>query len=133
MDAGARFLQFGSVSGVFVDSEKNGQLFVIRGIVSNKYPENRRYILIKGSLLNNNGGLVTAKKAYAGNTFSEEELKTLPLDEITKAGDNRDGMARQNLNVASGGSIPFMIVFAELTNDLSEFTVEAIGSKTVNP
>lgn len=127
-DVGARLLQFGSVSGVFVDSEKSGPLFVIRGMVSNKYPENRRYILIKGSILNNKGGVVIAKTAYAGNTFSEDELKTLPLDEITKAADNRDGMARQNLNVASGATIPFMIVFAELPDDLSEFTVEAVSS-----
>ena len=129
-DAGIRLLQFGSVSGVFVDSEKSGPLFVIRGMVSNKYPENRRYILIKGSILNNKGSVVIAKTAYAGNTFSEEELKTLPLDEITKAADNRDGMARQNLDVASGATVPFMIVFAELPDDLSEFTVEAVSSSS---
>ena len=129
-DAGARLLQFGSVSGVFVDSEKSGPLFVIRGMVSNKYPENRHYILIKGSILNNKGGVVIAKTAYAGNTFSEEELKTLPLDEIAKAADNRDGMARQNLDVASGATVPFMIVFAKLPDDLSEFTVEAVSSSS---
>ncbi len=129
-DPGARLLQFGSVSGVFVNSEKRGPLFVIRGMVNNKYPENRRYILIKGSILNNKGDVVVAKTAYAGNTFSEEELKTLPLDEITKAADNRDGMARQNLDVAPGAMVPFMIVFAELPDDLSEFTVEAVSSSS---
>ena len=127
-DAGARLLQFGSVSGVFVDSEKSGPLFVIRGMVSNKYPESRRYIVIKGSILDNKGGVVIAKNAYAGNTFSEEELKTLPLEEIIKAADNRDGMARQNVDVASGATIPFMIVFAKLPDELSEFTVEAVSS-----
>lgn len=129
-DAGARLLQFGSVSGVFVDTEKNGPLFVIRGMVTNKYPQNRRHILIRGSILDNKGVVVIAKTAYAGNTFSEEELKTLPLDEITTAGDNRDGMAKQNLDVATGATIPFMIVFAELPDDLSEFTVEAVGSSS---
>ncbi len=127
-DAGARLLQFGSVSGVFVDTEKSGPLFVIRGMVTNKYPQSRRYILIKGSILDNKGAVVVAKTAYAGNTFSEEELKTLPLDEITTAADNRDGMAKQNLDVATGATIPFMVVFAQLPDDLSEFTVEAVSS-----
>ena len=127
-DAGARLLQFGSVSGVFVDTEKSGPLFVIRGMVTNKYPQNRRYIMIKGSILDNKGVVVLSKTSYAGNTFSEEELKTLPLDEIIKAADNRDGMAKQNLNVTSGATIPFMVVFAELPDDLSEFTVEAVSS-----
>ena len=127
-DAGARLLQFGSVSGVFVDTEKSGPLFVIRGMVTNKYPQNRHYIMIKGSILDNKGVVVLSKTSYAGNTFSEEELKTLPLDEIIKAADNRDGMAKQNLDVTSGATIPFMVVFAALPDDLSEFTVEAVSS-----
>ena len=72
--------------------------------------------------------MVLSKTAYAGNTFSEEEIKTLPLDEIMKASGNRDGMAKQNLKVASGATIPFMVVFAEMPDDLSEFTVEAVSS-----
>ena len=127
-DAGARLLQFGSVTGAFVDTEKSGPLFVVRGMVTNKYPQSRRYIKIKGSILDNKGVVVLSKTAYAGNTFSEEELKTLPPDEIIKAADNRDGMAKQNLNVSSGATIPFMVVFAELPDDLSEFTVEAVSS-----
>jgi len=127
-DAGARLLQFGSVNGVFVDTKSSGPLFVIRGMITNKYPQSRRYLKIKGSILDNKGVVVLSKTAYAGNTFSEDELKSLSLDEILKAADNRDGMAKQNLNVASGATIPFMIVFAKLPDDLSEFTVEAVSS-----
>ena len=127
-DSGARLLQFGSVNGAFVDTENSGPLFVIRGMVTNKYPQTRRYIKIKGSILNNKGAVVLSRTVYAGNTFSEEELKTLPLDEIVKAADNREGMAKQNLNVASGANIPFMVVFEELPKDLSEFTVEGVSS-----
>ncbi|HKI47726.1 MAG TPA: DUF3426 domain-containing protein [Desulfobacteria bacterium] len=127
-DAGARLLQFGSVNGVFVDTKSSGPLFVIRGMITNKYPQSRRYLKIKGSILDNKGVVVLSKTAYAGNTFSEDELKTLSLDEILKAADNRDGMAKQNLDVASGATIPFMVVFAKLPDDLSEFTVEAVSS-----
>jgi len=37
-------------------------------------------------------------------------------------------MARKNFNLPSGATIPFMIVFDNLPDNLSEFTVEAVSS-----
>ena len=127
-DPGVRLLMFSSVSGGFTDAENGGRLFVIRGVVTNKYPEPRSYILIKGSILDDQGKVVKTCTSYAGNSFTEEELKTLPFSEISKAMENRDGMARKNFNVPSGAAIPFMIVFDNLEGSLSEFTVEAVSS-----
>jgi len=127
-DAGVRLLQLESVAGSFVDSHKSGQFFVIRGTVHSQYPKPRSHILIKGSILDNTGKVIESRVAYAGNTFTEEELKTLSVEEILKAMKNRDGMARQNFNVPSGSSIPFMIVFDNLPDTLSEFAVEAVSS-----
>ena len=119
---------FSSVSGGFAESQNGGRLFVIRGVVTNKYPEPRSFIRIKGSILNDQGKVVQSHISYAGNSFTEEELKTLPFGEISKAMENRDGMARKNFNVPSGAAIPFMIVFENLEGNLSEFTVEAVSS-----
>lgn len=128
VDPGVRLLEFSSVAGSFVDSEKGGRLFVIRGVVGSKYPKPRSYILIKGNILDNKGKAVRSKQSYAGNTFTEEEIKTLPLEEVKKAMNNRDGMARKNFNLPSGATIPFMIVFDNLPDNLSEFIVEAVSS-----
>lgn len=128
VDPGVRLLEFSSVAGSFVDSEKGGRLFVIRGVVGSKYPKPRSYILIKGNILDNKGKVVKSKQSYAGNTFTDEEIKTLPLEEIKRAMNHRDGMARKNFNLASGATIPFMIVFDNLPDNLSEFTVEAVSS-----
>ena len=128
VDPGVRLLELSSVAGSFVDSEKGGPLFVIRGVVESKYPKPRSYILIKGNILDNKGKVVKTKQSYAGNTFTDEEIKTLPLEEIERAMNNRDGMARKNFNLSSGASIPFMIVFDNLPDNLSEFTVEAVSS-----
>ncbi len=127
-DAGVRLLQLKTVAGSFVDSEKGGQMFVIRGMVSNQYPTPKSYILIKGSILDNKGKVVESRLSYAGNTFTDEEIKTLPLEDIKKAMQNRDGMARQNFNLSSGATIPFMIVFDNLPDNLSEFAVETVSS-----
>ena len=127
-DPGVRLLMFSSVSGGFAEAENGGRFFVIRGVVTNKYPEPRSFILIKGSILDDQGKVVQARTSYAGNSFTEEELKTLPFSEINKAMENRDGMARKNFNVPSVAAIPFMIVFENLEGSLSEFTVEAVSS-----
>ena len=127
-DPGVRLLMFSSVSGGFSEAENGGRFFVIRGVVTNKYPKPRSFIQIKGSILDDQGKVVQAHTTYAGNSFTEEELKTLPFSEISKAMQNRDGMARKNFNVLSDAAIPFMIVFENLEGALSEFTVEAISS-----
>ena len=128
VDPGIRLLEFNAVTGSFVDSEKSGRLFVIRGVVGSKYPKPRSYILIKGNILDNMGKVVKSQQSYAGNTFLEKEIKTLPVEEMMKAMNNRDGMARKNFNLPSGATIPFMIVFGNLPDNLSEFTVEAVSS-----
>ncbi|MDZ7699200.1 MAG: DUF3426 domain-containing protein [Deltaproteobacteria bacterium] len=127
-DAGVRLLMFKGVSGSFLDAEKAGNLFLIRGEVSNKYRKPRSYILIKGNIIDEKGQVIKSELAYAGNTFTDEELKTISYEEIKRAMKNKDGMARQNFNIPPGETIPFMIVFRNLPDNLSEFTVEAVSS-----
>ena len=127
-DMGVRRLSFKSVTGSFVDSENLGNLFVIRGVVTNDYPKSRSFILIKGSILDDKGQVVKRKLAYTGNNFKEEEIKSLSLEKINQAMKNRYGMGRKNVNIASGANIPFTIVFEDLPKNLSEFTVEAVSS-----
>lgn len=127
-DTGVRRLSFKTVTGSFVDSKKAGSLFVIRGTVTNNYPKNRSFIRIKGSILDDKGQVIRKKMAYAGNNFEEKELKVMPLEKIKKAMQNRSGMGKKNVNVAPGATIQFMIIFENLPENLSEFTVEAVSS-----
>lgn len=124
----SRLLSFKNVTGSFVSSKKGGHLFVIRGLVTNKHSRSQNFVLIKGTILDDKGKVVKQKLAYCGNTFSVEELKVIPMEEINKAMENRFGKDKTNLNVAPGASIPFMIVFGNLPDNLSEFTVESVSS-----
>lgn len=127
-DLGVRRLSFKAVTGTFVNSQSNGQLFVVKGMVVNDYPKPRSFILVKASILDEKGNVVRSKRSYAGNSFSEQELQELPIQEIENAMKNPRGRDGSNVNVAPGASIPFMIVFQNLPKDLSEFTVEAVSS-----
>jgi len=127
-DIGVRRLSFKAVNGFFVNSENAGNLFVIQGMVSNDYPKSRSFILIRGSILDDKGNVVRRKLSYAGNIFKKEEIKALSLERINQAMKNRYGMDGKNLNMASGSTVPFMIVFENLPENLGEFTVEAVSS-----
>ena len=128
IDIGVRRLSFHAVAGSFVDSEKAGKLFVVRGMVKNDYPKSRSFILIKVKILDDKGQVIRVKLAYAGNSFKNEEIKVMSMEEIDKAMKNRYGMGRKNFNVPPGTTIPFMAVFEDLPKNLGEFTVEAASS-----
>ena len=127
-DPGVRRLSFKNVSGKFYQSGKAGNLFCVQGMVLNEYPGSRSFIRIKGSLLDEKGVAVKQKMAYAGNTFTEDEIKDMTLDQINQGLATRTGKGNINVNVKSRASVPFMIVFEELPDNLSEFTVEAVSS-----
>jgi predicted Zn finger-like uncharacterized protein len=127
-DPGVRRLSFKNVSGKFYQSSKAGNLFCIQGMVSNDYPGSRSFVRVKGSLLDEKGVAVKQKLAYAGNVFSESELKDMTMEQIDRGLNNRTGKGNANANVKSKASVPFMIVFGDLPDNLSEFTVEAVSS-----
>jgi pilus assembly protein FimV len=127
-DPGVRRLSFKNVSGKFYQSSKAGNLFCIQGMVLNEYPGSRSSIRVKGSLLDEKGNAVKQKLAFAGNTFTENELKDMTLEQIKQGLDNRMGKGNINVNIKPQSSVPFMIVFEELPDNLSEFTVEAVSS-----
>lgn len=127
-DPGVARLLLRAVTGSFVESDAAGQLFVIKGMVTNNYPEPRNCILIKGSIQDDTGKIVKSDTAYAGNSFLEKEIKVKSITELKEAQKNRLGHEQTNVNIPSGGTIPFMIIFDKLPENMAEFTVEAISS-----
>lgn len=127
-DPGVRRLSFENVNGNFVRSNTLGQVFVIKGNIINNYPDSRSFILLKGSILDGNGNLVRKKLAYAGNTYGDNILRDMSLKDIQRSLKNQDGNQNQNVNIPPSSSIPFMIVFDNLPDNLSEFEVQAISS-----
>lgn len=127
-DVGIAKLGFKAVTGSFIESKEAGQLFVVKGMVTNNYSNRRSFILVKAAILDEQGKVVKRKMAYAGNIFRDEQIKTLTVDEITKAAKNRFGKGRMNLNLEPNSSIPFLIIFADLPENMTEFTVEAVRS-----
>jgi predicted Zn finger-like uncharacterized protein len=117
------------LTGTFVNNRDAGQLFVIRGKVVNDYPEARSAISLKGILYDKAGKPVLQQTVFAGNPLDETAVRDRPFTKIEESMHNQFGDSLSNLNVASGKSIPFTIVFRNLPADLAEFTVEVADSK----
>ena len=78
--------------------------------------------------MDDKGNPIRRKLVYAGNVFNGNKLKMMSLEEIDRGLKNRAGKGNINVNVKPGNTVPFMIIFENLPENLGEFEVEAISS-----
>ncbi len=119
------------LSSRFVSNDTAGELFVITGIVTNPAPIAYRHIQVKGTLLTKDQSKVVTKRGFCGNIVSQEMLKTAPLHEINNLLAIKTGMNGNNTNLGTNATVPFMLVFSNLSETLSNFTVEVEGFEKV--
>jgi hypothetical protein len=122
-DPGIKALSFEDVSGSFLQSQKAGRLFIVRGMIKNDYPNGRRDILIKAAILDDNGKEVKIVKVFAGTSLKENKIR-----EMNKAVIKKTMGARNRTVVKPGKKIPFTVILDSLPDNMSEFTVEPIKS-----
>jgi predicted Zn finger-like uncharacterized protein len=127
-DAGVKKLDIKDPSNGFFTSDKEGQLFIIRGTVVNTDSKARSYIQMKGDIRDEKGNVLKQETAYAGNSLTDQELKTMSFEDIKKRMNNKSGANNSNINIKQGGRVPFMIVFKEIPENSSESWAEAVGS-----
>ena len=105
-------------SGKWLDT-RNGPMYVISGAVTNESARPVNFIKIKSEFISE-GQTVYDNVVYAGNTFTENELKASLLSDTLlklkkKSGNidfyNPEKLAGLNTNIEPGESIPFYSVF----------------------
>lgn len=119
------------INSRFIDNANVGKLFVITGKVKNGYPDNRGMVSIIGKIFSSGKVPVNQETVYCGNVMSDLELANLEWDQIQARLANRLGDNRSNVKIEPGKSIPFMVVFSGLPDDLEEFTIEVTGSTSL--
>jgi hypothetical protein len=116
------------IYGKFVDNNKTGRIFVIKGKIRNDYSEARNFIRVRGALYLKDGKEAQSRIVYCGNALSDTDLKMLDVPTINKRLGNRFGDSKSNFKIPSGKILPFTVVFSNLPRDLGEFSVEVVGS-----
>ena len=128
-DPGSARIKTVDIDSKFITNKKSGRLFVITGEILNQYDNARGFIQIKGNIYASGGQLVETKSVYCGNFLSDKDLAAKPFADIQRYLTNKLGAGGAGtLKVGPGKTLPFMIVFADLPNDLEEFSVEIIDS-----
>lgn len=116
-----------SINGRFVSNKSAGDLFIVTGRIKNPSNTAVSYIQVKGTLMTKDSTKAEMLTAYCGNVIPEETLKSGNISDITRQMGVRQGNQNTNVNIKPGASVMFMLVFSNLPDDLTNFTVEVQG------
>jgi len=122
-------IEISDLNGYYLQSEKDGLIFIVEGFASNNFSGPRSFISIKGTLYDGSGKSVMEETAFCGNTFTKDELATLSRKKVTLDLQSKLGKGLINSNIPPGKKIPFMLVFYSTPDNLAEFNVVATGSE----
>jgi predicted Zn finger-like uncharacterized protein len=100
-------------------STRNGLLYVVSGNITNQSDYVVNYVKIRSAFISGGKNLFE-QVAYAGNTFTENELETLPIEAMVEKLNRKNGdisfdnpkkLAGLNFGIEPGESVPFFSIF----------------------
>lgn len=116
-----------------VRNEKVGKVFVIEGRVVNEFPAPKALIALEGAIYDKDKKPLAVKNQLAGTQLSLFQLQVLSEKEMESFLNNKVELLANNTNVPPGGEVPFMILFYDPPDDVSEFGVKIVDVKDANP
>jgi predicted Zn finger-like uncharacterized protein len=111
-----------------IDNSKVGKLFIISGKVKNEYSGARSFIKVTGKLYAKERVLLKTATVCCGNVLSNQDLSNMDMNSIKKRLLNPLGDNKSNVNVKPGKLLPFMIVFPNIPDNITEYTIEVARS-----
>lgn len=126
---GNTILPKSQLRGYYIDNINAGRIFVIEGKAINNSSEAKGFIKVKGTLFDSMGNKLAEREVYCGNMLSGEELMELGADQINYLLNNPGGDPSVNLNIPPRKSIPFMVVFFDLPEDIKKFSIKITGTE----
>ena len=119
-----------TVTSRFLVNKASGTLFVIKGDVINQSAVSCKNITLKGTLITKEKKKAQSSAVLCGNILVEERLKTMDIKAINTLLTNSTSNS-EKLMVAPGKTIPFLLVFADLPENLETFTVSVTDFERV--
>lgn len=124
-------LSLNNVRAYYRDNQHAGRLFIIQGEVVNLSPQTLSNILVQGRLNDIHNNPARQAVIYAGPSFTLEELRELTLTQIQAALSQPHNADGQIFTLPPQGSMPFMIVLANLPDNISDYTVDTVGWEVI--
>jgi hypothetical protein len=128
---GIEQLHLVETSGYFVENKQAGQLFVIQGRVKNEFSQPRRWIHLRAKLYTSDGQTARQLDFYAGNTLSDQQLKSMPLKRLLGVIQRPPTEKEQVETIAAHKEVSFTVPFGNLPEltKLSDYSVEILASQ----
>lgn len=120
-----------NVRQYYVNNEKIGQIFVVEGKVVNEFPTPKELIEVEATLYGMDKKALVTKKQLAGTSLSLFQLQVLGEKELETFLGNKIEILSNNTNIATGGEVPFMVLFYAPPQGVAEFGVRIIDVKDV--
>ncbi len=100
-------------------------VFVITGKILNDTNKTKKHVRIKAILLNDKNKVLDEKQTLCGTYFTNEELKQLP-PRFIRGDFKMRPPAPNKMRVAPQMTVPFIVIFPNMSPDAQEFEVEII-------
>jgi predicted Zn finger-like uncharacterized protein len=120
-----------NVRQYYVDNEKAGRLFVVEGSAVNQFERPKEFIKVEVTLFDDQGSPLQTRQVLCGNTLTLFQLQVLSRSEIEASLASEMGVLNDNTNLATGDSVPFLIVFFEPPEEVAEFGVRVVDAQDV--
>jgi predicted Zn finger-like uncharacterized protein len=117
-------LSFSDLEG-YKDTIGEVPVFVITGKILNDTNKTKRHVRVKAILLNDKNKVLDEKQTLCGSYFTNEDLKKLPPRFIRGDFKLRPPVPSQ-MRVAPRMTVPFVVIFPNMSPDAQEFEVEII-------
>lgn len=112
-----------------VQSAKVGLLLVIEGRAINNFRSPREMIKVEAALYDKDGRLLDSTQQLCGVLVSKLQMQIWDAKEIEAALDNELKAYERNVNIASGTSVPFMIVFMNPPASVASYGVHVVDAQ----
>ena len=126
-------LNVSQVRAFFRENRQAGRIFIIQGEVQNLSTQVFQKILVQGKLNDTQNNPIRQAVIYAGPSFSLDELRELSLQQIqsrlsSPLDSDNDGLPYM---IEPGGNLPFMVVLANLPENISDYLIEIVGWEAI--
>ncbi len=122
-----------NVRQYIVENEKVGKVFVIEGRVVNEFPSPKALIAVQAAIYDKDKKVLSEKKQWAGTQLSLFQLQVLSQKEMESFLGNKLEILTNNTNVKQGGEVPFMVLFYDPPNTVTEFGVKIVDVQDASP
>ncbi len=112
-----------------VKSNKAGLLLVLEGRVINNFRSPREMVKVEAALYDKDGNRLESKQQLCGVLLSKLQMQIWDASEIEAALDNELEAYAHNVNIASGTSVPFMVVFVDPPASAVSYGVHVIDAQ----